>query len=215
MLDHARDCARSVTLLGDLFDFWFPYRHAIPRRAVRLLARMAELHDAGFPIRFVGGNHDLWLAPYLEAEFGIPAQVDPLSLSAGGRRIFAAHGDDLVAAGDRGYRFLKRVIRNRLAEGLFRAIHPDLGIPLARRISGASREYTNEKEFFLGDALEASIEKAFDAGHDTVVIGHLHLARHLRLARGECVVLGGWTGRLSIARVEDGAIALDEWPPAR
>lgn len=214
MLDHAQQSSRGITLLGDLFDFWFPYRHAIPRRAIRLLARMAEIHASGFPIRFVGGNHDLWLAPYLEDEFGLPARASTLSLSAGGRRIFAAHGDDLVAAGDPGYRFLKRVIRNRVAESLFRAIHPDLGIPLARKISGASREYTNEKEFFLGDALSASIEKAFDAGHDTVVMGHLHTARHLRLARGECVVLGGWTGRLSIARVEQGEIRLDEWPPA-
>lgn len=175
---------------------------------------MADLHASGFPIRFVGGNHDFWLANFLEAEFGIPARAESLSLSVDGRRIFAAHGDDMVAAGDAGYRFLKGLIRNRVAEGMFRLLHPDLGIPLGRWVSQGSREYTSEKEFHLGDALAASIERAFDAGHDAVVMGHLHAAQHLRLPRGECVVLGGWSRqRLSILRVAGGELRLDAWPP--
>jgi UDP-2,3-diacylglucosamine hydrolase len=213
LLEHARTHAEGITLLGDLFDFWFPYRHAIPKRAVRILVQLGELHASGFPVRFVGGNHDFWLGDYLEGEFGLPARAPSVTVEAGGRRIFAAHGDDLVAAGDPGYRFLKRVLRNRVATGLFGALHPDIGIPLGKMISRTSREYTNEKEFYLGDALAASIERAFDAGHDAVVIGHLHVAQHVRLPRGECVVLAGWTGRLSIVRVAGGELRLEDWPP--
>src|SRR5258705_9219929 len=32
---------------GDLFDFWFEYGHAIPKRFVRVLMAMGELRRAG------------------------------------------------------------------------------------------------------------------------------------------------------------------------
>jgi UDP-2,3-diacylglucosamine hydrolase len=202
-----------LILLGDLFEFWFEYRHAIPKTAVRILLRLADLRESGVPVDFVGGNHDVWLADFLTREFGISGHTHPIGLAVGGRRVFAAHGDELVAGNDPGYRLLKRVLRNRVSPRLFALLHPDLGIPLGRVISGWSREHKKERDFFLGDALRRSIEAAFDAGHDAVVMGHLHTARQLEFPRGECVILGGWNGRLSIAELEDGRFRLAEWPP--
>jgi UDP-2,3-diacylglucosamine hydrolase len=177
LLDHAPRDRQGLVVLGDLFDFWFstatPYR-----RRGRLLGRIGDLHASGFPIRFVGGNHDFWLADYLESEFGVPTRDPSLSLSVGGRRIFAAHGDEMIAAADPGYRFLKRLLRNGAAKGLYRAIHPDIGIPLGRAISRTSRGYTDENS--TRERALAAIERAFDWGHDAVVMGHLHSAQHLR-----------------------------------
>jgi UDP-2,3-diacylglucosamine hydrolase len=212
LLDHAAQHAEGMAILGDLFDFWLPYRHVIPRRAVALLGRMAEVRRRGFPISFVGGNHDFWIADFLEDELGIPARAPSLSLSVAGRKILAAHGDDLIAGADPGYRFLRRLLRNPIALGAFRLIHPDVGIPLARLVSRTSRDYTSGKEFFVGPALARSLDAAFDAGHDAVVMGHLHEPKHLRLPRGECLVLGGWSGSLSIVRAEAGALHLGSWP---
>jgi UDP-2,3-diacylglucosamine hydrolase len=214
LLDQAPDQLAGLAFLGDLFDFWFEYRHAVPRRAVRILARLADTHESRLPLLFIGGNHDFWLVDFLRREFGLDARLGATSLSIGDRRVLAAHGDELVAAGDPGYRFLKRILRNPVARGLYRAIHPDFGIPLGGVISKWSRDYTSEREFFLGEALRASIEAAFDAGHDAVVMGHLHKAEHLRLPRGECIVLGGWSDGLSVALLEAGQFRLDEWRPA-
>lgn len=213
LLDVARETAAGVAILGDLFDFWFEYRHAIPKTAIRLLTRIGDLHAAGVSVDFVGGNHDVWLADFLASELGVRTHTRPATLHVGGRVVLAAHGDEMVAANDPGYRVLRRLLRNRVSPRLYRLLHPDVGIPLGRLVSGWSRDHTKEKDFFLGDALRASIDRAFDAGHDAVVMGHLHRAQHLRFDRGECVILGGWTGTLSVARLEGGAFHPVEWSP--
>lgn len=212
LLDRASDSASGLAILGDLFDFWFEYRHAIPKRALRIVARIAELHDAGLPVTFVGGNHDVWLAAFLGREFGVPSHAGRTSLAVGGRRILVTHGDEMVAGSDPGYRLLKRLLRNPVTPRLFRLLHPDIGIPFGRLLSGLSRDYRREDGFFLGETLRAAIERAFDGGHDAVVMGHLHIAEHVRLPRGECLVLGGWTGRLSVVSLSDGVFAHEQWP---
>ena len=63
--------ATEIHLLGDMFDFWFEYRHAVPRGGVRLLGAIAELTDEGLPIHFHAGNHDMWSFGYLEEETGV------------------------------------------------------------------------------------------------------------------------------------------------
>ena len=46
-LDEAAKDAAAIYLLGDLFDFWFEYKHAIPRGFSRLQGKLAELTDGG------------------------------------------------------------------------------------------------------------------------------------------------------------------------
>ena len=123
---------------GDLFDFWFEYGHAIPKRFVRVLQALGELRRRAVPVTYVGGNHDFWIGNYLERELDVTFTDEALTLELQGRRIFLAHGDGL-GPGDHGYKLLKRLLRNRLARGLFRWIHPDVGIPLATTVSHTSR----------------------------------------------------------------------------
>ena len=35
-LDHIKDTAEEIYLVGDIFDFWFEYKRAIPKGFVRL-----------------------------------------------------------------------------------------------------------------------------------------------------------------------------------
>ena len=65
-LDHKSRCLGALFLLGDLFDFWFEYKTVVPKGFVRVLGKLAELADAGIPIHFFVGNHDLWMLDYLE-----------------------------------------------------------------------------------------------------------------------------------------------------
>ena len=51
-LEHAARDAAEIYLLGDLFDFWFEYKKAVPRGYVRVMGKMAEITDGGIPIRF-------------------------------------------------------------------------------------------------------------------------------------------------------------------
>jgi len=63
--------ASSLYIVGDLFDFWFEYRTAIPRRHFATLAVLARLRDAGVEIAYLNGNHDFWLGTFFRDTLGI------------------------------------------------------------------------------------------------------------------------------------------------
>ena len=46
-LEMIRKDATELFLLGDVFDFWFEYKYAVPKGFVRLLGKLAELADEG------------------------------------------------------------------------------------------------------------------------------------------------------------------------
>src|SRR6185436_16251521 len=55
----------TLYIVGDLFDFWFEYRTAIPRRYIQTLCALRRVHDAGVAITYLVGNHDFWLGPFV------------------------------------------------------------------------------------------------------------------------------------------------------
>ena len=61
-LDHIKQDADVLFILGDLFDFWFEYKYVIPKGFTRVLGKLAELSDQGIEIHFFVGNHDLWIS---------------------------------------------------------------------------------------------------------------------------------------------------------
>ena len=63
--------AKTIYLVGDIFDFWFEYKKVIPKGFVRLLGKLAQLSDNGITIHLFVGNHDLWMKKYLKEEIGI------------------------------------------------------------------------------------------------------------------------------------------------
>lgn len=48
-LDEVKKDAAEIYLMGDMFDFWFEYRKAIPKGFTRLLGKIAEISDSGIP----------------------------------------------------------------------------------------------------------------------------------------------------------------------
>ena len=70
-LNEIRQDAAVIFIVGDMFDFWYEYRKVVPKGYVRLLGKLAELTDAGIPIHFFVGNHDMWMKDYLQKELNI------------------------------------------------------------------------------------------------------------------------------------------------
>ncbi len=104
--------AHSIYLLGDIFDFWFEYRHAIPKGFIRLQGKLAELRDAGIPIIFFTGNHDMWMFDYFEKELSIPIYRSPRKLLVGEHKLLIGHGDGL-GPGDATYKIIKKFLRQQ------------------------------------------------------------------------------------------------------
>jgi UDP-2,3-diacylglucosamine hydrolase len=204
--------ARSLYVVGDLFDFWFEYRTAIPRRHFRTAAALDRLRRAGVEVTLMNGNHDFYLGPFLREDLGLVTHDGPLELNLQGRRIWLHHGDGLLG-GDLGYKVLKRVLRSPMSIALYRWLHPDLGIPLAHHVSHWSRTSRPDRPIDGDQVWRDVAMPRFAEGFDTVMIGHFHQTFERSEGGKRCFVLGDWIDRFTYVALEDGVFRMDTWPP--
>lgn len=210
--------AGAIYLLGDLFDFWFEYRYAIPKGFIRLQGKLAELSDAGLPIYFFTGNHDMWLFDYFEKELGTIIYREPQVLLHNHQRLLIGHGDGL-GPGDQTYKILKRFFSSKICQWLFARIHPNLGIRLANFWSRQSRisnikleeKFTGEEnEFLLTYCRE--LEKKHH--HDFYIFGHRHLPLDLAVAENSRYInLGEWVHFDTYAVYDGQQVMLKKFEP--
>lgn len=191
MLQQERVTAAHVFIVGDLFDYWFDYRNVIPRSHVRTLALLAEMVEGGLPITYLMGNHDFGHYTYFRDELGIDVDLGDISVEINSTKLYVAHGDGKVK-NDTGYLVLRSVLRNKLAQIMYRWLHPTVGIGLAARTSHGSREYTRDKEYGQSDGLEEFAEQKIAEGYHYVVMGHRHRMCDVQIGNGRYINLGHW-----------------------
>jgi UDP-2,3-diacylglucosamine hydrolase len=215
-LDMIKHDAHSIYLLGDIFDFWFEYRHAIPKGFIRLQGKLAELRDAGIPIAFFTGNHDMWMFDYFPKELGIPIYREPQALHVGQQKLLIGHGDGL-GPGDRTYKLLKKFFNSPVCQWLFARIHPNLGISIANLWSRSSRiSNTEGDESFKGEEGEYlwvycnEMEKTDH--HDFYVFGHRHLPLDLKVGEhSRYINIGEWVNYNTYAVYDGVQVELKEF----
>lgn len=190
----------SLWIVGDLFDYWFEYRMVIPREFVRTLGAIAALTDAGISVEYVIGNHDFGHKNFFEQELGVCVHADDVEREIAGRRTLVSHGDG-KALNDTGYLILKKVLRARTSNAIWRWLHPDLGIGVAARASRKSRDHTTKKHYGgerpgEADGLQLFAQKKIEReGFNLVVMGHNHTPAVVEFAGGTYVNLGNWMGK--------------------
>ncbi len=196
-LEQIKKDAAVIFIVGDIFDFWYEYRRVVPKGYVRLLGKLAELTDAGIPIHFFVGNHDMWMNNYFQHELNIPVYYEPKAFTFNNKKFLVGHGDGL-GPGDNGYKMLKKIFRNPFCQWLFGILPPHMGVGLANFLSRRSRAQTGAtEEAFLGEDKEWLIiyckevlQKDF---YDFFVFGHRHLPIDFRLSvRSRYINLGDW-----------------------
>jgi len=190
--------AARIFFVGDLFDFWFEYKYVISKKHFTLIRQLARMRDNGIEITYLAGNHDFWLGSFFDIELGIKTISDEWTGEIDGKRFYLFHGDGL-AKKDYGYRFLKKVLRNRISIRIFRWLHPDWGIPLARFVSGSSRQYTNRVNLNDQNDYINFAQKRFEEGFDFVIMGHRHTPFELTEKNKKYINLGDWLAHYSYA----------------
>ena len=196
-LDSIKKDAEVLFVLGDLFDFWFEYKHVIPKGFTRVLGKLAELSDSGIEIHFFVGNHDLWMNGYFEEEFNIKVYHKPQQFKLNNKIFFIGHGDGL-GPHDKGYKRLKKVFKNSFFRWVYRWLHPDLGVRFAQYLSVKNKlisgdediRYTNDNDEWL---VRYAQRKLQDNHYDYFVFGHRHLPLDISLSpKSTYINLGDW-----------------------
>lgn len=205
--------AAEIYLVGDIFDFWFEYRKAVPRGYTRLLGTLSELSDSGLPIHVFTGNHDMWIFDYLPTETGVQVHREPIQRTWNGKDFFIGHGDGL-GPGDYGYKIIKKVFNSSVCQWLFARLHPNLGIAIADFWSRTSRKSGREQDaIYLGEEEEWLVQYCKEIlkqhHYDYFIFGHRHLPLDIQLTPDSHYLnLGDWIQYFTYARFDGGSLEL-------
>ncbi|MFM7725192.1 MAG: UDP-2,3-diacylglucosamine diphosphatase, partial [Flavobacteriales bacterium] len=212
-MDRIFPTTQELYLLGDVFDFWFEYKTVVPRGYVRLLAKIAQFTDAGIPVHYFTGNHDMWTFDYLEKEIGVKVHRQPIVREYAGKKFHIGHGDGL-GPGDHGYKFIKAVFASSVCQWLFARLHPNLGIGIANYFSRRSRIATGQlDEVFHGEEKERLVvhckELLSKEHYDYLIFGHRHLPLNMPInGTSRYVNIGDWIRYDSFAEFDGSDLKL-------
>lgn len=202
--------ATHLFLVGDIFDYWFEYKHVVPRGYTRVIGKLAEMSDSGVEIHFFTGNHDIWVFDYLPKEIGCHVHRGPSQFELLGKRFYIAHGDEFIQ-NDRGFKLIRSIFHNRLCQILYASIHPWFTVGFAHRWALHSRkkglkksyeqEYRGENNEYLVTYAKEYLATHTDDAPDFFIFGHRHIMLDLMLSRhSRVVILGDWITHYSYAQ---------------
>lgn len=202
--------AGGLVINGDLFDFWFEWRHVVPKAGLRVLGALGSASDAGLRVLFIAGNHDCWGGSVLREQLGLNYHVGPWRGPLAGWDVVVEHGDGLREREDAPYRRLRAVLRHPWAVRAFRWLHPDIGAWMAHKSSQTSRNYQPQDE---GEGLRRVAKARLEApdAPQLVVYGHSHVAALEPLGRGVFGNPGAWLDGPTALRLTPESVARCRW----
>ncbi|MDR1542941.1 MAG: UDP-2,3-diacylglucosamine diphosphatase [Prevotellaceae bacterium] len=212
-LEMAQKDAAEIFLVGDIFDFWFEYKNAVPKGFNRVFGKLCEITDKGIPVHFFIGNHDLWTFGYLEQETGLTVHYQPLTTTLNGKKIFIAHGDGLND-GDKTFSLLRAIFHNRFLQRCFSAIHPSTGLLLGQKWSNSNRKKHDAKhEEFKGENSEPLLlfakKMCKEQDINYFIFGHRHILLNFQTSKeSQVVILGDFITEFSYAVLDENGLRL-------
>lgn len=217
--------ARSLYILGDLFDAWIGDDGA-DELANQLASALHALAESGTAVHFLHGNRDFLLGRQYCQRAGMSLLDEPVLLAQAKPSTALLHGDVLCSEDHEYQRFRQKV---RQADWQARMLARPLWLRrlLAQVARAISRSRNRRKTAAIMDVSEAEVRACFrDLGVQRLIHGHTHRpAVHCMEIEGrlcERIVLGDWHGEtgsvlqllddqaslLSLSRDRDGQLLL-------
>lgn len=208
-LESIEDDCEELYLMGDIIDYWFEFKHVVPKGFTRFLGQLGKMSDKGIKINWFTGNHDIWIFGYLPEEIGCTLHTKPEVVELKGRKLYLAHGDGL--GDDRtSLKLMTRFFHSSICQHMFSWIHPDLSTGFAHWWSKKSRlsgddfpEYMGEDKEYVVIYAKNYLAKTKEM-IDYFVFGHRHIELDLMLSRQtRLFILGDWIKHFSYAVMDE------------
>lgn len=217
-LNKIKDEAVAIYFLGDMFDFWYEYKHVVPKGGVRFLGKVSELTDMGVEVHFFPGNHDLWCSDYFEKECGMIIHREPLLVEINGKDFYLAHGDEY--AGESNFAILRSIFHSKFLQKLFSwFVHPRWALSFGHLWAAHSmrKHKLNGDIPFRGAENEPCIKfaKKYLEKHDVVdcfIFGHRHCNADVQLSSvSRCIILGDWISDFTYVVYDGNGITVNKY----
>ncbi len=199
-LDKVKKSQGTLIINGDLFDFYFEYKHVIPKIYFDVYMAISKLTESGVAIHYLLGNHDYWTMDFISETLNMTVHKDDIDFEINNKKFHITHGDGLLSW-ERGYRFVKKILHSRLTIWLFRWLHPTLGYGIAEWVASRSRHFEHSKEH--NDKVRKELIRIatpiIESGVDYFITGHYHQHTDEKIGNGRLVILGEWIKTFSYA----------------
>ena len=189
---------RSLTILGDLFDYWAGDDDLADPFNARIVAALRALSDSGVRLEFMAGNRDFLIGDAFAAAAGLSLLPDPCVRDIGGIRTLLTHGDALCTD-DANYQRFRAQVRDPAWRTAF------IARPLAERkreieaLRTRSEAEKKVKPMAIMDVNAGAVAAALaEHGAHALIHGHTHRQGcHEHVVAGITCrrwVLGDWHG---------------------
>lgn len=207
-LDSLRGSVSHVVIVGDLFEFWYEYNDYVCRNHFDLFFSMKQLVDSGTEVHLLQGNHDFAYGDFFPKSLGVRIHKQVV-LEIQGKRFFFRHGDG-VAKSDCGYRLFRKILDFPLNRFLFKQVHPDWGMALARFVGKSSRKVGEDRLINMDEYLQWANSMLKREKCDYCIFGHTHLSGIWNVKSGVAASSGEWIKKLTYLQMEKGELSLNQ-----
>lgn len=198
--------ATHVVIVGDLFEFWYEYSYYVSRDHFKLFSVLSALVESGAEVHLLQGNHDFAYGDFFPKTLGVQVHKE-IVLDIQGKKVLCRHGDG-VAKSDFGYRLFRRILDLPLNRWLFKQLHPDWGMALARFVGRNSRKYGESRVIKMEEYLDWANRSMQKKKCDICVLGHHHIFGKWAVERGLVASPGDWIKKLTYLQMEAGEISV-------
>ena len=181
----------DLVLGGDIFEFWWEWKHAVCGGHWPFLLAVRKAAEAGVRVRFIAGNHDFAMGAALAEICSARVHPDGYCLTIGSCRWLLVHGD-AAPPSERFDRVVRRILRSRWARFGWNLLPPDLALPLALGVGAGSRAIEAGPAASTAEMEPAARGWMRELGLGGVVHGHTHRPLLTRGPEGIYVNNGDW-----------------------
>lgn len=189
-----------LVLLGDVFDFWIGRHSYFQKKFPKIIGQLQRIVQMGIQVHYFEGNHDIHLKKFWQDEVGAKVHPEKHVFRFGNLIVRAEHGD-LMNPEDKGYLFLRWLLRTKPMEILSYQIPGQIVGWIGERSSQVSRVYTDRItrdytqkviDFTRTYAMQECQKEEFDL----IITGHTHIKDDFEFTLGDrkrrSVNLGSW-----------------------